>query len=740
MSRLTWQNVAAPDFSGAAQSQYLAGQAMDKALGRVSGAITAFDNGRKDQADAAVLMNAMKFQDANKLQEAIASGQLLQGVNPEHVRAEALMRAQGQVGDLMKLDTSRERLRGDVLTNDHRQVINPLIEQAQAVNNAQDVTLFGQGQDDRTRMTTERAAKEAAQVRLATAWQNPEIRTPDGMGKLYNSLDMSKPEDRAFAEALKPQMSPEFFKALPTLLTDSSSLGSIGGVPGAAPTASAGGTFDITKTTPLFQAVAGGLGNYDKTYGLPPGTMQSVMFQEVGNNPKFLKDPAAYHYELNSEGKRIAGHTGKVSTAFGPFGILESTAKDPGFGVKPLQNKSLEEQTRFASEYLAARIKAAGGDLQKGLAGYGEGVEYASQVTGRMGNVNPAAVPTTQQRGAENVQANLATVDDANRSNVAGGQRIVKAMSMALTNPDDVSLNATLNRHLGEKGAFAGMNKDNLSKLLVEANQELGGQGNFEVLAQVLMDEPTENLGSWRNWVPGTRDSGRSFDPDSVRKRIRTLKQNGGLQTYTQAAKAYDTQTTLQSNESRTAATVKAKAALDAVNAQVASGAAVSPDVVRQFQQQFEEAARAESVGARGQFTTNAPAALVAPTPVATRANGANVPPKATPAPAASTSANNFYGEEQTAARAAKRLATEAQAAATPAQAPASRLVTGSWYGTQMGAQQADTVMRAKSMTSDSISSMTKEEAQNLARDTALLNQLPRKLQQELRRKAYQVG
>ena len=113
--------------------------------------------------------------------------------------------------------------------------------------------------------------------------------------------------------------------------------------------------------------------------------MAALMQQEVGGQmAKFLADPAAYHYALNAEGKRIAGHTGKVSTAFGPFGILESTGAQPGYGVKPLADKSIGEQIRFAADYLAARSKR-GGSLLAGLAGYGEGARYAQQVQARLG-------------------------------------------------------------------------------------------------------------------------------------------------------------------------------------------------------------------------------------------------------------------------------------------------------------------------------------------------------------------
>ena len=122
----------------------------------------------------------------------------------------------------------------------------------------------------------------------------------------------------------------------------------------------------------------------EKKHGFREGTMLSLMRQEIGGNTdKYLQDPTTYHYAPNAEGKRVAPHTGKISTAFGPFGILESTGKDPGYGVQPLADKSIAEQIRFAGDYLAARSKAAG-SFTKGLAGYGEGTGYANQVVARM--------------------------------------------------------------------------------------------------------------------------------------------------------------------------------------------------------------------------------------------------------------------------------------------------------------------------------------------------------------------
>lgn len=120
----------------------------------------------------------------------------------------------------------------------------------------------------------------------------------------------------------------------------------------------------------------------DKKNGLPAGTMEAIVQQETGGNAAYLKDPAKYHYDPDNSGTRRTKN-GTASSAFGLFGILDSTANKPGYGVAPLKDKSLAEQVRFASEYLGARVKASG-SLEKGLAGYGEGAKYARQVTSRI--------------------------------------------------------------------------------------------------------------------------------------------------------------------------------------------------------------------------------------------------------------------------------------------------------------------------------------------------------------------
>ncbi len=56
------------------------------------------------------------------------------------------------------------------------------------------------------------------------------------------------------------------------------------------------------------------------------------------------------------------GNVNAVSPAGarGPMQIMPETAADPGFGVKPMQNNSVEEQIRFGSDYLRALVNKYG--------------------------------------------------------------------------------------------------------------------------------------------------------------------------------------------------------------------------------------------------------------------------------------------------------------------------------------------------------------------------------------------
>ena len=241
MSRLTWQNVAAPDFSAATRTQAYAAEAFDKAMGRVSDSITAFDNNRKDQADAAVLMNAMKYQNADELQAAIASGALMQGVNPDHVRAGALLTAQSQAGNLLKLGQQRQQLSADKQSFDFNAQNDPIrLQQAQHNLDKGEYDL-DRVKEANTRTDAARVAGEQANQRWLGMLQSGQLDTVESQNRLFTSLNPQDLTDRALL-GLLTQKRPDL--ATPAMLgTASSVLGGGGGIAaiGGAPSAIGGG-------------------------------------------------------------------------------------------------------------------------------------------------------------------------------------------------------------------------------------------------------------------------------------------------------------------------------------------------------------------------------------------------------------------------------------------------------------------------------------------------------------------
>ena len=151
----------------------------------------------------------------------------------------------------------------------------------------------------------------------------------------------------------------------------------------------------------------------DARLGLPIGLTASVIQQETGFNDKFLVDQRVPHY---------TGPKPK-STAAGLGGFLEGTARDPGYGVKPLGNDwSIPNQVRFASELLAANIKRKGG-IDKGLMAYGTGKpEYANAVLSRVGwkpdTEQPTVTPIPKEQAVQQqVQPMSVATDPSTQAN-----------------------------------------------------------------------------------------------------------------------------------------------------------------------------------------------------------------------------------------------------------------------------------------------------------------------------------
>ena len=133
----------------------------------------------------------------------------------------------------------------------------------------------------------------------------------------------------------------------------------------------------------------------EKAHGLPSGTLRAIMHNEIRNSNAYLDEPDKYHYPVAADGKHRT-KDGVQSSAFGPFGILDSTAQKPGYGITPLKDKSLDEQVRFTAETLSKTSQKLGG-LDKALDLYGGNTPgYTQKVLANIANPERIAVKGSQ--------------------------------------------------------------------------------------------------------------------------------------------------------------------------------------------------------------------------------------------------------------------------------------------------------------------------------------------------------
>lgn len=204
----------------------------------------------------------------------------------------------------------------------------------------------------------------------------------------------------------------------------------------------------------------------EQKYGLPAGVLSSIRQQETGGQQAYLDDPTKAHYPT--------GYTkdGVKSSAFGPYGILESTAKQPGYGTAPLADKSLSAQVDFAASYLTGRANKAG-SLEAGLAGYGEGSKYATQVLNRLGGstmaTTPAPAPATSNidaMAASNMARNDVTANalESFQQQIQGVMRSAQDMLSSMgTNAETVKVTeqmATADAQAKSAGIAAALGTD----------------------------------------------------------------------------------------------------------------------------------------------------------------------------------------------------------------------------------------------------------------------------------------
>ena len=164
MAVLTWQNVNAPDLSGAAQVIGQNGQNIGSAFNDLAAGLGVFNQARQDRADAAAIQAASQITDSAAYTRALKEGSILRnaGIDPNMISGRAAELLAARQGTLLNNDFNQAQIDNQRADNDMA-LKRFEAEQAQAkTDNERSQYRFGREQASDTRADQLRADEDAA--------------------------------------------------------------------------------------------------------------------------------------------------------------------------------------------------------------------------------------------------------------------------------------------------------------------------------------------------------------------------------------------------------------------------------------------------------------------------------------------------------------------------------------------------------------------------------------------------
>lgn len=110
MAAIQYRPIDAPDFSSAMRGYQMFSDQLNNAFAAARGTLNDLQARQTQTADQEVLARALQQQDAGGLRDALASGSLLSGINPNRLSAGVLAGLQDRVGTLLGQDRTRQQL------------------------------------------------------------------------------------------------------------------------------------------------------------------------------------------------------------------------------------------------------------------------------------------------------------------------------------------------------------------------------------------------------------------------------------------------------------------------------------------------------------------------------------------------------------------------------------------------------------------------------------------------------
>jgi hypothetical protein len=223
-SRITWQNIAAPDFSAALQAVASSGDLFQSGTESISDGLSGIGQRRKANLSAAAMNKAMQYRDVDGWDAALAGGGLAAlGINADQATPELMQFMQGYREDLAtdRADDLSHVRNGVALEADR---LGLTLDQQQIAQNAQDYDqdrrAFEQGytQTDYTNArgkTLDGRADDAFALQEEARLRNEEAaRIAQGLG---SSLDVEEAKRKVLEADYSPEMEEAVLRSLGAL-------------------------------------------------------------------------------------------------------------------------------------------------------------------------------------------------------------------------------------------------------------------------------------------------------------------------------------------------------------------------------------------------------------------------------------------------------------------------------------------------------------------------------------------
>lgn len=482
---LTWRDVQAPDFRGSMIGLSQAGNQLNEAFNGASRTLANWDKSQNEGTNQQVLLNALQYTDPEAYKQALQSGAITAGVDPKRLNSQTLATLGSRAGDLLDQSIKGQALGASTYNQDRRVQGDASMDAArEGLLSLSDA--YRSGDQNRVNQAMEQYGPQLSQLEPGKVQEF--LKGGQGLerGAIGNSAagfennvaQRNDAEGRAAANAFtdirRSSLNADDARALveqgnytPAVRNRLNQLLAAGGLDPYGNASSAGGT--ATNTGGFVGSIP-----FPETKNY----VQSITAQSgqvTGTNSEKAEKLLPFLIKQESGGDPTAV---SVKGARGVTQVMPATGSDPGYGVAPMKDQSVAEQTRFGKDYLTAMLNKYDGNIEKALAAYNAGPGAVDGWT--TASENRAVTQDVGERFMQNTaQAGAATDLASNLSSTAKPYEVVNK----LTAEDGPYAK-------GDKGKLT----DAINRIMREANVNAAQAGD------ILARNP-EGSTVWRNLI-----------------------------------------------------------------------------------------------------------------------------------------------------------------------------------------------------------------------------------------------